>query len=288
MKIGTSVRSPFSDRSRKAFAIIALAALAGLALALPPAEEPGIRLSWDKNLLSIQDPRLPKGRVEVWYLEAYCRSGSTERKWDQTVIPHRTRKVSEGAGGRSLELECEVEGGVRVRHTIKAGADEVDFQVEAVNTGASYVDAVWVQPCIRVGDFTGEGQQSYISRSFIFKDGRQTFLDKTNRSEKAIYLGGQVYVPAGIDRRDMNPRPLSPDTPSNGLIGCVSADRKLILATAWEPYQELFQGVIVCIHSDFRLGGLKPGETKRARGKIYLLENDVEKLLERYRKDFPK
>ena len=28
------------------------------------------------------------------------------------------------------------------------------------------------------------------------------------------------------------------------------------LATAWEPYQELFQGVIVCMHSDFRIGGL--------------------------------
>ena len=27
------------------------------------------------------------------------------------------------------------------------------------------------------------------------------------------------------------------------------------MAVAWEPYQELFQGVIVCLHSDFRIGG---------------------------------
>ena len=31
------------------------------------------------------------------------------------------------------------------------------------------------------------------------------------------------------------------------------------MATAWEPYQELFQGVIVCLHSDFRIGGLEAG-----------------------------
>ena len=47
------------------------------------------------------------------------------------------------------------------------------------------------------------------------------------------------------------------------------------MATAWEPYQELFQGVIVCLHSDFRIGGLKPGETKAIRGKIYLMPADL-------------
>jgi hypothetical protein len=96
-----------------------------------------------------------------------------------------------------------------------------------------------------------------------------------------------VYCPETVDRRDVNPRPLSVLVPSNGLIGCFSGDGKQILATAWEPYQELFQGVAVCIHSDFRIGGLKPGETKRIRGKIYLVPADSEALLRRYEKDFP-
>ena len=100
-------------------------------------------------------------------------------------------------------------------------------------------------------------------------------------------MPGQVWCPKNVDRNDVNPRPLSPDVPSNGLIGCFSADDKMILASAWEPYQELFQGVIVCLHSDFRIGGLKPGETKQIRGKIYLVDADVEKLVKKYRKDFP-
>jgi hypothetical protein len=61
----------------------------------------------------------------------------------------------------------------------------------------------------------------------------------------------------------------------------------MIFATAWEPYQELFQGVNVCLHSDFRIGGLKPGETKKVRGKIYFVPADVEALVKRYEKDFP-
>jgi hypothetical protein len=61
----------------------------------------------------------------------------------------------------------------------------------------------------------------------------------------------------------------------------------MIFATAWEPYQELFQGVAHCLHSDLRLGGLKPGEEKVVRGKIYLLPNNPEALLTRYQQDFP-
>ena len=61
----------------------------------------------------------------------------------------------------------------------------------------------------------------------------------------------------------------------------------MILASAWEPYQELFQGVITCVHSDFRIGGLAPSETKQIRGKLYLMPADVDTLLKRYERDFP-
>ena len=106
-------------------------------------------------------------------------------------------------------------------------------------------------------------------------------------ADQARYTPGQVYCPKHVDRNDVNPRPLSELVPSNGLTGCFSADEKQIMAVAWEPYQEIFQGVIACIHSDFRLGGLKAGETKRIRGKIYIVDADVDALLQRYNRDFP-
>lgn len=254
--------------------------------ATSPRLAPELRLAWEKNMLSVVSPELPGGKMDTWYLEAYCRSGSTSREWKLTKIPHTTEKLPDSTD-RRIRLRCKVQGGVEVTHTITAGAGEVDFQVEAVNRGTEAVDVAWVQPCTRVGAFCGGDQKSYVAKSFIYVDGRRVFLDQARRTEEAIYKGGQVYVPAGVDRKDVNPRPLSPDVPSNGLIGCVSADGRMLFATAWEPYQELFQGVIVCLHSDFRLGGLAPGETKRARGKMYFMENDPEALLARWRRDFP-
>jgi hypothetical protein len=90
-----------------------------------------------------------------------------------------------------------------------------------------------------------------------------------------------------VPATDVNPRPVNQLIPDNGLIGCFNEKETLVFATAWEPYQKLFQGVARCLHSDFRLGGLNPGETRRIRGKIYIVPNDIEALLRRYKKDFP-
>src|SRR5207249_4395800 len=142
------------------------------------------------------------------------------------------------------------------------------------------VDIEWAQPCIDVHTFTGQGQETYWKQCFIFTADGLKRLDELPRERKARYTPGQVYVPEGIDLNDVNPRPISKVRPADGLIGCFSADNRMILATAWQPTQELFQGVRTCIHNDFRIGGLAPGQTKRVRGKIYLLENDPAKLLE--------
>ncbi|MCH2200490.1 MAG: hypothetical protein MK102_00860, partial [Fuerstiella sp.] len=104
---------------------------------------------------------------------------------------------------------------------------------------------------------------------------------------QARYVPGQVYVPAHVDRNDVNPRPLSHHVPTSGLTGCYSADENMILAVAWEPYQEIFQGVITCLHNDFRIGGLKPDETKTIRGRLYIVPADESALLKRYGEDFP-
>lgn len=246
-----------------------------------------LTLSWANNYLTIHGSHLPQQRVRVHYLEAYCRPGSTDRDWRQTVIPHKTEQVSASADGRSLRLRCNLADGVVVAHEITAGTDEVRFQLVATNPTKTASEAHWAQPCIRVDTFTGRSQKDYVPLCFIFLEGRLTHLPTQPWAEKARYIPGQVYSPRHVDRRDVNPRPLSELVPSNGLIGCFSGDGKRILASAWEPYQELFQGVAACVHSDFRIGGLQPSETKQIRGKIYLMPADPATLLQRYERDFP-
>ncbi len=250
------------------------------------ADLPRLWLSWSDNLLVIHGNHLPGRRIEVWYLEAYCRAGSTDRDWRETVVPHRTRLRSQSPDGRRLRLRCRVEDGLVVDHTITASDDEINFSVTAHNPTSHRSEVHWAQPCVRVDRFTGRGQDDYLAKCFIFLNGRLTRLPCRPWATKARYTPGQVWRAPGISPDDVNPRPLSPLIPDPPLIGCFSADERLLLATAWQPYQELFQGVIVCLHSDFRLGGLEPGQTRHIRGKIYVLPADVDRLLDRYQRDF--
>ena len=196
-----------------------------------------------------------------------------------------------------MKLRDTLTDGVIVDHTITAGTDEVTFELTAHNPTSKRSEAHWAQPCVRLGDFTGSEHgtdlskgdiEDYVPQCFIFVEGKLTRMPTPQWATNARYIPGQVWCPKDVPRTDVNPRPLSPLVPSNGLIGCFSGDEKLLFATAWEPYQELFQGVARCLHSDFRLGGLKPKETKKITGKIYLMKNDQEALLKRYEQDFPK
>ena len=254
---------------------------------------PKLSLTWEENWLEIHGDHLP-GSMRVHYLEAYCRANSQTTDWGKhTVVGHETKMVSASDDGSRIELLCNLKDGVTVRHVITARDDEIDFRLTAHNPTNKLSEAHWAQPCVRVGVFTGTGadkttdKYAYVKKSFIFLDGKQTMMPTRDWALKARYIPGQVWTAPGVARADVNPRPLHKDVPDNGLIGCYSVDDKMLFATAWEPYQELFQGVGRCLHSDFRLGSLKPGEKLEIKGKVYLLENDLKALLARYRKDFP-
>jgi len=273
---------------RQSISCTALLLLCSLAPA--SAREP-LAISWEKNFLTISADWMA-GPVRVNYLEAYCRPGSTDRDWGETVIKHQAELVSVSDDGRVIKLRDRLADGVVVDHVITAGADEVDFQITAHNPSDVESQADWAQPCIRLDKFIGTSRDdertevpAYARKCFLFIDGKLTMLPTKPWATKARYIPGQVYAPAGVDRNDVNPRPLSELVPSNGLCGCFSGDDKQIFAVWFEPYQEVFQGVISCMHTDFRIGGLKPNETKTIRGKMYVLPADADQLIQRYKKD---
>jgi hypothetical protein len=250
------------------------------------AAEP-LRLEWAKYYLTASSPALPGGSLRILYIEAYCRPASTDRDWAATTIGHTTKLISRSEDGTRLELECTLRDGVIVRHVIQSSADEINFRIIARNPTGHDSEAHWAQPCVEVDRFTGGDKTTYLNKCFIFLDGKLARLPIRDWATKARYTPGQVWCPRGVPRGDVNPRPLSDLVPSNGLIGCYSADERHVLAVAFEPYQELFQGVRACIHADFRLGGLKAGESKHVRGTIYILPADIDALLKRYTRDFP-
>jgi hypothetical protein len=269
---------------------------AARSVAAEPAAAPAtLQLAYEPpHLLVISGPQLPGREIRINYLEAYCRAGSTDADWvEHTMIPHRVDRISLSDDRRTLTLRDTLADGVTVDHVVTAGADEVDFRLVAHNPGERRSEAHWAQPCVRLDRFTGfaadgADMDDYLPKCFIFLEGRLTRMPDIRPWAKAArYTPGQVWCPKHVPRSDVNPRPLSPLVPSNGLIGAFSADETMIFATAWEPYQELFQGVARCLHADFRLGGLSPGESRKIRGKIYLVPADEAALVARYAADFP-
>ncbi len=252
-----------------------------------------LTISWEKNFLTIRGD-FPGGEIKTLYLEAYCRPGSTDREWRETVIPHTAELVEASSDGKLIKLRDTLADKVVVEHTIIASKDEVDFRLVAHNPTDKASEAHWAQPCIRVDQFTGTTKADakavvpqYARKCFLFADGQLVRLPTEPWAMTARYVPGQVYAAPGVDRNDVNPRPLSSIVPTRGLCGCFSGDEKQIMAVAWEPYQEIFQGVLACIHSDFRLGGLAPGQTKKIRGKIYIVPAEMPALVQRYERDFP-
>lgn len=251
---------------------------------LDAAPDQNIKLDYSGRMLIVTHPMLGDRPLRIDCMEAYCKKGSTHRRWDKTITPQQNKVLSKSP--HEIKVKTSLATGVEVMHRFAVVADEILFEATFTNLTGKPVDVEWMQPCIRIGDFTGLGQDEYVPKCFIFTKKGLTRLNETNRTEEAIYRGGQVYVPAQIDRNDVNPRPLSPDVPTNKLIGCFSADEKALLATAWTDVQELFQGVIVCIHADPRIGGLDPNQTKKIWGKLYIIPNDIDELLRRYHRDF--
>ena len=254
-----------------------------------PSPERSLQLSWEpreRNGFVIIDGDDMPGRIRVWQVELYMRPGS-HTSFPEGVVRHTTTLVAADPNRQWLELRCELEDGVVVEHRIVAGRDVVDFDATASNRSHRPSDVAWGAPCIIVDAFTGGDKHSYLSKCFVFLDGELRRLPVEPWAVDAVEMPGQVWCPAHVDRRDVEPHPLSDLVPSNGLIGCFSKDEKLVMATAWQPYQNLFQGIIACLHADFRIDGLEPDETKTLRGKIYVTAADIPALLRRYEQDFP-
>ncbi len=252
-----------------------------------------LTLARDGHWLVISGAHLPGGDIRINYLEAYCRPGSTDADWAQhTVIKHRSELISLSEDRKTLRMRDTLADGVAVEHTISAKDDEIDFRLVAHNPSPQRSQAHWAQPCVRLAAFTGfdpkgKNLEDYLGKCFVFLDGQLSRMPTQPWATQARYVPGQVWGAPGVLPTDLNPRPHSTLRPSHGLIGCFSGDEKWLFATAWEPYQELFQGVGRCLHSDFRLGGLQPGETRQIRGKIYLMPANVPALQARYARDFP-
>src|SRR5205809_7989365 len=101
---------------RRYFAGLSLLLAPVFVLPVPAAPERPLTIHWDKNFLRVRGDKLAGGEIEILYLEAYCRPGSTDRDWGETVIKHSTEKLADD--GSVIRLRDRLRDGVTVEHTI--------------------------------------------------------------------------------------------------------------------------------------------------------------------------
>src|SRR5262245_18418379 len=88
----TSTSNLQASRARSRFAIWNLMFLWNLGFGIWSFEvkstalaDENFTLSWTNNLLTISNSDLPSGKLDIWYLEAFCHKGSTHQDWRKTV-----------------------------------------------------------------------------------------------------------------------------------------------------------------------------------------------------------
>ena len=87
--------------------------------------------------LYIEGDHLPGKSIEVNYLEAYCRAGSTDADWGKhTVIPHTAELLSLSSDKKVLKLRDTLEDGVVVAQEVRINGQAPDDAPEGYSIGA--------------------------------------------------------------------------------------------------------------------------------------------------------
>src|SRR4051812_25884031 len=86
-------------------------------LCVVAADPTPLTISWEKNYLTVRGS-FPGKEIKTHYLEAFCRPGSTDRDWKETVIPHTAEVLEATSDGKLIKLRDKLADGVVVEHTI--------------------------------------------------------------------------------------------------------------------------------------------------------------------------
>ncbi len=258
------------------------------------------RQNGERVFVTITAPAIEGGMVDLWCYE-------NEFKQPEQIV-ERDGKIFlvHEYGGNRLESSFEPEPDGVVMTVALTGPDpESIAKVPIANMCITY------QRSSAFGNKKDKFDESYledfIGRSFVLLDRGLTRLIDTVRIPsvdprdnpysargRATKPWVQTYVPTWREHADFvhtfyGKRPLSPDRPVYPIMGVVSQDKRFMSAFAWPDCHSLGQLFISCIHPNPMMAANYDPETDRAvtRGKLYFMENDPEKLLGAFGRDFP-
>lgn len=141
---------------------------------------------------------------------------------------------------------------------------------------------------------------AFVDRCFIFTQQGRTFLNDTKRLPIPVRSSGdkknnppwvQMYLPRSApDDVRSNPddwAAYSADRYSLPVIGVVSRDQRYLAAIATGSENMVCQAWHDCLHNNARWLSANGEEEKSWHVRIYVMENDPDALIARFKQDFP-
>lgn len=253
-----------------------------------------------RTFVTIHFPGMEGVGVDLWcYEDRFGRPKEIRQEAGRMILLHEWE-------GNRLETRLEPEeDGVAITTFLEGAGGLLPSEVRFLNLCVTF------QRSQAFGNARDKFHESYLTdfvgRAFLFLPGGLTRLVQTRRLPsvdprdnpysargRAPEPWVQEYVPVWRRHADFvhtfyGKRPLSPDRPVYPIIGVLSREGRFLSAVAWPETERLGQLFLSCVHPNPRITEPCRPETSPcvSRGKLYFLENDPDRLLENFRRDFP-
>lgn len=258
--------------------------------------EPLVRLSkWERGL-AVTSPHQQDMTVFLWFYEWNMFDAVLAGQHTNGTSDNEIRVDPDGRSGSvvSVPLGLELE--------MRSGVDSADMTLTVTNQS----DHDWPQlasiiPCFNPGPLGNQNEQFLNTKTFFAGPAglspqvareihyNQELREAVDQEQGKLEPGGpgSRWIREGDRYAWSHKWPLSEVNAQGGLMLRESNDGEWVAGIAWERFLSA-QGhnPWECMHLSVNVGPLAQGESRRIRGKIYLLKGTREELLERYQSDF--
>jgi hypothetical protein len=245
----------------------------------------------DITMVRITVPAIPDLQIDVWSYEDALGKGECFPQSDGTMILKHRHPKGATVETRIVPQETTVDWDVAITGPTQEAVRSVEF----VNPCWQFRNA----PAFR--SLPDRYVESFVNRCFIYTERGLTFLKDTQRlpdTRKPAddYRNAppwvQAYYPVWIEWDGRQPEAgwgISRDRPIYSIIGIVSRDMKYVAAWGGRKSKILKQGWHDCLHLSPLMQIDYNQEENRisSHSRMYFMEFDSVKLLERYKRDFP-
>ena len=247
-----------------------------------------IQTPWTTGPIEMRFPETIRSSAGFHFLDHYVASITPTAEW-QTFPQWQT----DAATGR-LHYDFRTPDGLRLIASVTPIRDEVQMEFTVANETTQPLRGVEGNCCLTFGACPELNDKWNPAMLFAVLDGRfQSLAHATptpaqmNRTPWFVIIRGEVEQTTDLQKVSPTWWRIDQQHTEN-LMAAVSRDGKHLVGYTWnvEPVALMSNGNNPCLHTGMGFSPeIAPGKSFTWRGKIYLLANNPDELLQRYHQD---